>query len=337
MIITLAEEVKESELSELLAILRATGWSGTPVKTKNCLCLVVSGNTDIDLFALKNLPGVKEIHNISEPYKLVSNSWGVSPTVIELGDGITVKKNGFSIIAGPCAIESEEQIESIISHMTSCGVGIIRAGAFKPRTSPYSFQGRGIKGLQMVYEKTRSANIKICSEVTGTSQIEQMYDYVDIFQVGTRNSQNFELLHSLGSVDKPVLLKRAMSGTIEELLQSAEYVFTSGNERLILCERGIRTFEKSYRNTLDLNAVPVLKEKSHLPVIVDPSHGVGVRRWIEPMALAAVMAGADGVMYEVTEKPDMALSDGQQTLDFEESKALVNKMRATYSLRKTFS
>jgi 3-deoxy-7-phosphoheptulonate synthase len=221
----------------------------------------------------------------------------------------------------------------VVSHLLANQIGIMRGGAFKPRTSPYAFRGLGLEGLKLFHRIARENGIRIVSEVVSPAHIAEMYDHVDIFQVGTRNSQNFDLLGELGKVDKPVLLKRAMAGTLEELLQSAEYVFSSGNERLILCERGIRTTEPSYRNVLDLNAVPALKEKTHLPVIVDPSHGVGVRRWVEPLALAAIVAGADGIIYEVHQQPEAALSDGQQTLNFEESEQLIRKARAAFEFR----
>jgi len=202
---------------------------------------------------------------------------------------------------------------------------------FKPRTSPYAFRGCGLEGLQMWRRVAREFDLRIVTEVVAPSQVAQIYEWIDIFQVGARNSQNFELLAELGKVDKPVLVKRAMAGTLEELLQSAEYVFSSGNERLILCERGVRTHERSYRNLLDLNAVPALKEKSHLPVIVDPSHGVGVRRFVEPLALAAVAAGADGLLVEIHERPEEALSDGAQTLNFAEAESLVRRARAVFA------
>ena len=276
---------------------------------------------------------MRDVHRVSDAYKLVSRKWKVHPTVIDLGGGARLGEGELALIAGPCSIESEEQVRAVAAHLKAHGVHIMRGGAFKPRTSPYSFRGLGIEGLKMFYRAAHEAGIRVISEVLEIAQIKEMYDYVDIYQVGTRNTQNFNLLHELGRVDKPVLIKRGMSGTIEELLQSAEYVFANGNEQLILCERGIRTFEKAYRNTLDLNAVPVLKEKSHLPVLVDPSHGVGVRRYVEPMALAALMAGADGLLVEIHPAPEEAASDGQQTLNFAESAELFRRARAAFAAR----
>jgi len=335
MIITLEQGIREEDLEKIVLALKENNYSPTEVKTQQSHYLVGIGTQEVDIRSIGHLPGVNDIHRVSDPYKLVSRKWKVTPTVIDLGDGVAIEEGGLSLIAGPCSIEGEEQVRAIVNHLIEHKVKIMRGGAFKPRTSPYSFQGSGLEGLKMFYSIAREHGIKIISEVIAASQIEGMYDYIDIFQVGTRNSQNFDLLHQLGGVDKPVLLKRGMSGTIEELLQSAEYVFASGNEQLILCERGIRTFEKAYRNVLDLNAVPVLKEKSHLPIIVDPSHGIGVRRWVEPMALAAIMAGADGIIYEVHQKPEEAFSDAQQTLNFEESSRLIEKSLAVFELRRS--
>jgi 3-deoxy-7-phosphoheptulonate synthase len=208
----------------------------------------------------------------------------------------------------------------------------MRGGVFKPRSSPYAFRGMGVEGLKMWHTLARNAGIKIITEVMQVSQIAEMYDYVDIFQVGARNTQNFNLLDELGRVDKPVMIKRGISGTLEELLYSAEYVFAAGNEKLLLCERGIRTYEKASRNTMDVNAIPILKEKSHLPVVADPSHGIGIRDFVEPVALACVMAGADGIIYETHQKPEEAASDGQQTLDFQESARLIRRMKKAFEI-----
>ena len=224
----------------------------------------------------------------------------------------------------------------MVGHLKANDVKIMRGGVFKPRSSPYAFRGLGIDGLKMFHRICRENGIKIITEVMQVSQIEDMIDYVDVFQVGARNSQNFNLLDALGEAQKPVLLKRGISGTLEELLQAAEYIFSNGNEKIMLCERGIRSYENAYRNVLDLNAVPVLKAKSHLPVIVDPSHGIGLRDHVEPMALAAVMAGADGVIYETHQKPEEAFSDGQQTVNFKESERLIKRMRQAFALRESF-
>lgn len=331
MIITLIPNISAAQLGRLETKLRDMGFSLTSVKTQGHHYLVAVGKRECDIREIGHAEGVADVHRVDDAFKLVSRKWRVDPTAIDLGDGIRIVEGELALIPGPCAVESEHQIETLCGHLAAHGLKIMRGGAFKPRTSPYAFRGLGLDGLRMFKRIAASHGIRIVSEVVAASQIEAMYEHVDIFQVGTRNSQNFDLLDELGKVDKPVLIKRAMSGTLDELLQSAEYVFSSGNERLILCERGIRGIEPSYRNILDLNAVPALKEKSHLPVLVDPSHGIGVRRWVEPLALAAVAAGADGLLFEVHEKPEEAVSDGQQTLNFDESSALIEKSRALYT------
>jgi 3-deoxy-7-phosphoheptulonate synthase len=231
------------------------------------------------------------------------------------------------IFAGPCAVESREQIQKTARLVAAKGARILRGGAFKPRTSPYSFQGLGKEGLKMMRRAADECELAVVTEIMTIEQIEIVSEYADLLQVGARNMQNYPLLTALGKVDKPVLLKRGMSATLQEWLMSAEYILSSGNSNIILCERGIRTFETSTRNTLDLSAVPVVKHLSHLPVIVDPSHGVGDRRFVAAMARAAVAAGADGIMVEVHPDPDKALSDGPQSLNFESFGALVNRCR----------
>lgn len=332
MIVQLENEIGEEQLSVIVERLAASGFKSTEVKTQKARYLIAIGKKELDIRAIGHLAGVLDVHRVTDEFKLVSRKWKVQATAIDLGDGIVIREGDLTLMAGPCSIESEEQAIAIADHLAEQGVRIMRGGAFKPRTSPYTFRGLGLEGLKMFYRVARDRGIRVITEVVAVSQIAEMYDYVDIYQVGTRNSQNFNLLDELGRIDKPVLIKRGMSGTLDELLQSAEYVFANGNEQLILCERGIRTFEKAYRNTLDLNAVPVLKEKSHLPVIVDPSHGIGVRRFVEPMALAGIMAGADGVIFEIHPRPEEALSDAAQTLSFEESAQLIEKARRVFAL-----
>jgi 3-deoxy-7-phosphoheptulonate synthase len=273
------------------------------------------------------LPGVADVHAVSETYQLVSGSWKTQRTTIDLGDGVQIGGGHFALMAGTCSIENETQIQDTVAHLVQQGIRIMRGGVFKPRSSPYAFRGLGMEGLQLFYQHCRQAGIKIITEVMQPAQIDQMYAYTDIFQVGARNAQNFNLLGELGQQDKAVLIKRGISGTIEELLQSAEYVFSAGNERILLCERGIRTFETAYRNTFDINAIPLLKARTHLLVIADPSHGTGIRNLVMPVALAAAMAGADGLLYETHSQPELALSDGQQSLSHEESAELVARLR----------
>ncbi|PKP32029.1 MAG: 3-deoxy-7-phosphoheptulonate synthase [Bacteroidetes bacterium HGW-Bacteroidetes-17] len=332
MIIQLKDNLSETEKLAIKKKITELGYQSTEVKTQKKNYLICIGKNEVDIRMFGQLKGVADVHRVNEDYKLVSRKWKVSDTTIDLGDGIKINNGAKTIMAGPCSVESEDQIRDMVSVLKKNGVGIIRGGVFKPRSSPYSFQGHGLEALKRFHAVARETGMKIITEVMQVSQVEQMYPYVDIFQVGARNSQNFNLLSVLGEVDKPVLIKRGISGSIDELLQSAEYVFSSGNERLILCERGIRTYEKAYRNTLDLNAVPILKEKTHLPVIVDPSHGIGIRRFVEPMSLAAIAAGADGLMLEIHREPENALSDGFQSLNFEEFEALVNKVKLLYSL-----
>lgn len=332
MIIQLTSSVTVSEKEAILNKVKTLDYKTTLVTTQRGVYVVAIGKKEFDLRQLGHMSGIADIHRVSDDYKLVSRKWKVNRTHIDLGDGVIIGDGILSLMAGPCSIENEEQVQQTIDHLVKNNVRIMRGGVFKPRSSPYAFRGMGVDGLMMWHSMAHKAGIKIISEVMQVSQIESMYDYVDIFQVGARNTQNFNLLDELGKVDKPVMIKRGISGTIEELLYSAEYVFSAGNEKLMLCERGIRTYEKASRNTLDINAIPILKEKTHLPVIADPSHGIGIRQYVEPIALATVMAGADGVIYETHQKPEEAASDGQQTLNFEESADLVMKLRRAFDL-----
>ena len=336
MIIQLKRDLPTVDLETLIGKITEFGYQITPVTTQVGDYLIGIGSKDLDIRKIGHLRGIQDIHMVSDDYKLVSKKWKVKPTVIDLGDGIAIQDGEMAVMAGPCSIESEEQIVNVITHLKKSGISLMRGGVFKPRSSPYAFRGLGMEGLKLWYNLAKEAGIKIVTEVMQVSQIEEMHDYVDVFQVGARNTQNFNLLDELGKVDKAVLIKRGISGTIEELLQSAEYVFSGGNEKIILCERGIRTYERASRNTLDLNAIPILKAKSHLPVVVDPSHGIGIREYVPQMALSGVMSGADGIIYETHENPDKAYSDGQQTLNFEQSALLADQIRKTFALRKTF-
>jgi 3-deoxy-7-phosphoheptulonate synthase len=336
MIIQLENNIAAQQKEQIIQAIEALNYKVNQVKTQHQEYLVAIGKVDFDIRSLGALPGIKDIHRVSDDYKLVSRKWRVEETCIDLGDGVKIGKGHFALMAGPCSIENEKQIEQTVAHLVKNNVRIMRGGVYKPRSSPYSFRGLGLEGLKLFYQICRENGIKIITEVMQESQIEGMYEYVDVFQVGARNAQNFNLLDALGEVDKPVLLKRGMSGTLNELLQGAEYIFSNGNEKIMLCERGIRTYENAYRNTLDLNAVPILKEKSHLPVIVDPSHGIGIRKFVEPMALAGIMAGCDGLIVEVHQCPQEAYSDGQQTLDFQEAEVFYEKARKTLTLRNSF-
>lgn len=337
MIIQFEKEIDASQKEAIIDRVTGLKYKPTEVKTQKGDYLIGIGKKDFDIRNLGSMDGIKDIHIVSDDYKLVSRKWKVNPTYIDLGGGVVIEEGGFQIMAGPCSIEGEDQIRKTIAHLKANGVRIMRGGVFKPRSSPYAFRGMGIDGLKVWYELAKEAGMKIVTEVMQVSQIKEMDPYVDIYQVGARNTQNFNLLDELGkSTDKPVMIKRGISGTIDELLYSAEYVFSAGNERLLLCERGIRTYEKATRNTMDLNAIAVLKEKTHLPVIADPSHGIGIRHHVEPIALASIMAGADGVIYETHEIPEEAFSDGQQTLNYPESDKLIDRMNKTFELRKSF-
>lgn len=327
MIVTLDPHISTHSVQQISEFLEKNGWKTSPVRTQSAFYLVGIGTKDIDLRSVSHFNGVRDVHRVTDVYKLVSGTWRVGASRIDLGDGVIIGDSSMTLMAGPCSIEDEKQVSETVDFLASQGVRVMRGGAFKPRSSPYSFRGLGLEGLKMFASIARAKGIKVITEVLDVSTIEPMMDYVDVFQVGARNSQNFTLLDELGKVDKPVLLKRGLSGTLEELLQSAEYIFSKGNEKVILCERGIRTYEKAYRNTLDLNAVPYLKEKSHLPVVVDPSHGIGIRKHVPAMALAGAVAGADGLLIEIHRSPEEALSDGAQTLSFEEAAELFEKVR----------
>ena len=271
-------------------------------------------------------PGVREVVRISEPYKLAGRTFKPEDTVVDLA-GVPVGGGEVIVMAGPCSVENPDQVGEVAKTVAASGARVLRGGAFKPRTSPYSFQGHGEEALKWMRAAADANGIAVVSEVMDPRQIEMMMQYVDCLQVGARNVQNFDLLKELGRVRRPVLLKRGLSSTIEEWLLSAEYILAGGNTQVILCERGIRTFESYTRNTLDISAIPVVKKRSHLPIIVDPSHGTGRREKVIPMARAAVAAGADGLLIEVHNNPEKALSDGPQSLYPEQFDRLMSELR----------
>ncbi len=288
----------------------------------------VGGRDDFDLASFEVMEGVKEAHRIVSPYKLASRGFRPDGTVVKVG-GVEIGGERIVVMAGPCSVESQEQIERCAEIVAHAGARVIRGGAFKPRSSPYSFQGMGEEGLALLRAAADRHGLLVVSEVMEIAQIPLLAQYADILQVGARNMQNFNLLRELGVQRKPVLLKRGIAATIEELLLSAEYVLAGGNYDVILCERGIRTFETYTRNTMDISAIPVVKSLSHLPMIADPSHGTGRRDKVAPMARAAVAAGADGLLIEVHPDPDHALSDGAQSLrpeQFEELMAQIHRI-----------
>jgi 3-deoxy-7-phosphoheptulonate synthase len=287
----------------------------------------VGVHPEFDPRDIELLEGVREVVRVTQPYKLASRAFRPEGTVVDLGKGVRMGGVEVVVAAGPCAVESEEQIHRIAGRVAQLGARLLRGGAFKPRSSPYTFQGLGEPGLKFLREAADKNGLLVVSEVMDPSQVPLLTSYVDVLQVGARNMQNYHLLRALGEVRKPVLLKRGMSATIEELLLSAEYIMSGGNYDVILCERGIRTFETSTRNTLDIAAVPVIKKLSHLPIVADPSHGTGRRDKVAPMARAAVAAGADGLLIEVHHDPDHALSDGAQSLYPDQFAQLMAELR----------
>lgn len=287
----------------------------------------VGAQADFDTREVELLEGVQEVHRILAPYKLASRHFRPEGTIVDLGGGVAVGGRQIVMMAGPCSVETPEQIDTIAGIVARAGVRVLRGGAFKPRSSPYTFQGLGLQGLRAMREAADRHHLLVVSEVMDHTQIPSMLEYVDLLQVGARNMQNYNLLKELGKTAKPVLLKRGISATIEEWLLSAEYIMSGGNYNVVLCERGIRTFENATRNTLDVSAIPLVHKLSHLPVIADPSHAMGRRDHVIPMARAAVAAGADGLLLEVHHQPEKALSDGAQALYPEQFDQLIAELR----------
>ncbi len=313
MIIVLRKNADRGQVEHLKDWLKQQSVEIEAIKGSHSTVLGLVGDTShVDIEMLEALDIVESVKRIQEPYKKANRKFHPNDTIVDVS-GVKVGKGSFTLIAGPCSVESEEQICSIAQSVKASGAKILRGGAFKPRTSPYAFQGLRANGLELLSEAKAKTGMPIVTEIMDLSQLP-LFENVDLIQVGARNMQNFELLKALGKINKPILLKRGLSATIQELLMSAEYIMAGGNENVILCERGIRTFETATRNTLDLSAIPVLKEKTHLPVIIDPSHATGIAAMVKPMSLAAVAAGADGLIIEVHNDPPHALCDGQQSI-----------------------
>jgi len=313
MVILLKENPDKEQLSHL------TNWlEGLDIKihlsegSKHTIIGLIGDTTVVDIDLIRALDIVEDVKRIQEPYKSANRKFHPHDTIIEVG-GVKIGGGNFALIAGPCSVESKSQICGIAQRVKASGANILRGGAFKPRTSPYAFQGMREEGLELLAEAKKTTGLPVVSEVMDLSQLP-LFENVDIIQVGARNMQNFELLKELGKINKPILLKRGLSNTLQELLMSAEYILAGGNKNVILCERGIRTFETATRNTLDLSSVPLLKSMTHLPIIVDPSHATGIAKLVKPMALAATVAGADGLIIEVHNDPPHAACDGQQSL-----------------------
>ena len=332
MIIILKRNAPQQKLDHLLAELKAKGLDTHSVVGENQTIIGLIGNTTrIDIGALEQHDIVDAVRRVSEPYKLVNRSFhGTEDTIVNVS-GSKIGGTNFGVIAGPCSIESEEQIITAALRVKAAGANFLRGGAFKPRTSPYAFRGLKGEGLRLLLEAKKASGLPIVTELTSLENID-LFEDVDVIQVGARNMQNFDMLWELGKCKKPILLKRGLSATIQELLMSAEYIAAGGNENIILCERGIRTFETATRNTLDLSAVPVLQEKTHLPVIIDPSHASGIKRLVKPLAKAAVAVGANGVMIEVHPDPAHALCDGAQSITPDEFDDLMSALNPLLAL-----
>ena len=313
MIIVLKKNPEEKQLTNLMAWLNSMNISIHPTEGQTHTILGLVGDTShVDIDLLRALDIVEDVKRVQEPYKNANRKFHEDDTIVKVGD-TQVGGDVFSVIAGPCSIETEEQICEVAEAVKRSGATMLRGGAFKPRTSPYAFQGLRGHGLELLLKAKKLTGLPVVTEIMDLSQLS-LFDEVDVIQVGARNMQNFELLKELGHTGKPILIKRGLSSTLQELLMSAEYVMAGGNDNVILCERGIRTFETATRNTLDLSCVPMLKKLTHLPVIIDPSHATGISWMVKPMAMAATACGADGLMIEVHNNPAKALCDGAQSL-----------------------
>jgi 3-deoxy-7-phosphoheptulonate synthase len=315
MLVVMSHDASEGDIERVVDTIREMGYDARPIPGKQRTAVGLIGNDGrVDSGRLEALNNVLQVIHVSQPYKQVSREWRGDNTVIELANGTRIGGEEVVLMAGPCSVESEEQIMGIAARLRAAGATVLRGGAFKPRTSPYAWQGLGLQGLELLARAREATGLAIVTEALEPETVSAVAEYADIIQIGARNMQNYPLLRRAGKTGKPILLKRGMSATIKELLLSAEYILAEGNGQVILCERGIRSFDDQTRNLLDLTAIPVVKALSHLPIIADPSHGTGVRAKVIPMARAAVAAGADGLMVEVHPQPDRALSDGAQSL-----------------------
>jgi len=329
MIIVMQAGATKRERDEVIKKIKELGYKPHVIHgtTRDVIGAVGDERGKVVLQSIELMEGVENVVPILKPYKLASREIKKETSLIKISDTVTIGGKDIIVIAGPCAVESEEQIIEVATSVKQAGARILRGGAFKPRTSPYAFQGMKEDGLKLLAKAREETGLPIITEVVNPETAELVAEYADILQIGTRNSQNFELLKKLGQIKKPVLLKRGMSMTIQELLMSAEYILSEGNQSVILCERGIRTFETATRNTLDLSAIPVLKQKTHLPVVVDPSHATGNYQYVAPMSFAAIAAGADGLIIEVHPDPEHASSDGPQSLKPKNFAVMMEKLR----------
>jgi len=328
MLVVMKQNASPDQIRHVVDMIQDLGYEARPIPGRQRTSIGLIGNDGrVEPTLFQSLAGVLEVIPVSHSYKQVSREWREQDTVVELPNGTRVGGREIVLMSGPCAVESEEQILGIAETLRRAGATVLRGGAFKPRSSPYSFQGMGVEGLKLLAKAREQTGMAIVTEAMDVQTADLVADYADILQVGARNMQNYPLLRKVGRIGKPILLKRGMSATIEELLLAAEYVLAEGNPNVILCERGIRSFDNQTRNLLDLTAIPVVKDLSHLPIIADPSHGTGVRTKVTPMARAAVAAGADGLLVEVHPDPNHALSDGAQSLYPEQFEELVAQIR----------
>ncbi|MDK2812605.1 MAG: 3-deoxy-7-phosphoheptulonate synthase [Petrotoga sp.] len=329
MVIVMEENATEEEVRNVIQKVEEVGFKAHPDKGENHTIVGVVGEGDREyiLSNIETFPGVERVVEITQPFKLASRTFKSKDSIYDIG-GIKIGGENFLTIAGPCAVESKEQVLETALFLKEKGVKFLRGGAYKPRTSPYSFQGLKEEGLKILKEVSEETGLKIVTEVMDTREVELVSRYADVLQIGTRNMQNFALLKEVGKLNKPVLLKRGLSATYKEFLMSAEYIISEGNNQVILCERGIRTFTDETRNTLDISAIPVIKRYSHLPIIIDPSHASGDWRYVAPLSKAAVAAGADGLIIEIHPDPKNALSDGKQSLNFEQFSELMDQIKA---------
>jgi 3-deoxy-7-phosphoheptulonate synthase len=328
MVVVMQAEATDEQIQKVIDRLVSIGFDvHRSTGESNTVLGAVGVHPNFDARDIELLDGVREVMRITQPYKLASRAFRPEGTVVDVGKGVQIGGTEVVIAAGPCAVENKEQIDSAAESVARLGAKMLRGGAFKPRSSPYSFQGLGKEGLVLMREAADRNGLLVVSEVMDASQVPLLMEYADMLQVGARNMQNFHLLRALSEVRKPVLLKRGMSATIEELLLSSEYIMAGGNYNVVLCERGIRTFETYTRNTLDLAAIPVIKKLSHLPIVVDPSHATGRRDKVIPMARAAIAAGADGLLLEVHPDPEQAMSDGAQSLFPQQFEQLMKELR----------
>jgi 3-deoxy-7-phosphoheptulonate synthase len=328
LLIVMRHGATEAEIQRVVGVIREMGYQARPMAGAQRTAVGLVGNDGrVESSHLEGLPGVQEVIHVSKPYKQVSREWRIDSTIVRLPGGVTVGGTDVAVIAGPCSVESERQIIEAARHVREAGAVILRGGAFKPRSSPYSFQGLGRPALKLLAKAREETGMLICTEAIDPDGVGWVAEVADIVQVGARNMQNFSLLRAAGRAGKPVLLKRGIAATITELLLSAEYLLAEGNHDVILCERGVRGFDPSTRNLFDLSAIPVVQQLSHLPIIADPSHGTGMRDKVMPMARAAVAAGADGIMVEVHPNPEEARSDGAQSLYPEQFSQLMREVR----------